>query len=187
MKTVRKEKKSARLSMSNAVVGEKSSIIIKNLLKLNYLDEGNKVAAFYSFQNEPETKKLIKHLWSKEKGVYLPVTHEGSLRFFNYHSDSQLLINRFGIKEPDIDQAEEIQIQSIDIILMPLVAFDHSCNRIGMGSGFYDKALSALDDSKNRTHLIGLAYDFQKVEEIKPNKWDIPLDCIVTEKKVYHS
>ena len=70
---------------------------------------------------------------------------------------------------------------------MPLVAFDRACNRIGMGSGFYDKALSKLDASLSQTNLIGLAYDFQKVEHIESNKWDIPLDCVVTEKKVYHS
>ena len=71
--------------------------------------------------------------------------------------------------------------------MIPLVAFDRSCNRIGMGSGFYDKALSVLDDSVKKTHLIGLAYEFQKLDHIQPNKWDIALDCIVTEKKVYHS
>ena len=173
--------------MSHIAVNEKSSIIVKNLLALKYLDEGNHVAAFYSFQNEPDTKNLIEHLWSKEKEVFLPVTHEGSLKFFNYHSDSRLIKNRFGIYEPDISQNEEIHIQSLDIILMPLVAFDRSCNRIGMGSGFYDKALSVLDASLSKTHLIGLAYDFQKMEHIEPNKWDIPLDCVVTEKKVYHS
>ncbi|MDC0225883.1 MAG: 5-formyltetrahydrofolate cyclo-ligase [Gammaproteobacteria bacterium] len=187
METVRKENKSKRLSMSHTAVNEKSSIIVKNLLALKYLDEGNHVAAFYSFQNEPDTKNLIEHLWSKEKEVFLPVTHEGSLKFFNYHSDSQLIKNRFGIYEPDTSQNEEIHIQSLDIILIPLVAFDRSCNRIGMGSGFYDKALSVLDASLSKTHLIGLAYDFQKMEHIEPNKWDIPLDCVVTEKKVYHS
>ena len=88
---------------------------------------------------------------------------------------------------PDINEAKEIPIQSLDIILIPLVVFDQSCNRIGMGSGFYDKALSALDNSKKKTYLIGLAYEFQKVNQIEPNKWDIPLDYVVTEKKVYHS
>ena len=52
-----------------------------------------------------------------------------------------------------------------------------------MGSGFYDKALSVLDDSVKKTHLIGLAYEFQKLDHIQPNKWDIALDCIVTEKR----
>ena len=99
----------------------------------------------------------------------------------------QCFLNRFGISEPDTNQAKEIPIQSLDIILIPLVVFDQSCNRIGMGSGFYDKALSALDNSKKKTYLIGLAYEFQKVDQIEPNKWDIPLDYVVTEKKVYHS
>ena len=72
--------------------------------------------------------------------------------------------------------------------MVPLVAFDKDCNRIGMGEGYYDKALSDLNNSnKKRTHLMGVAYNFQKVEQIKPNKWDVPLDCIVTEIDVYRS
>jgi 5-formyltetrahydrofolate cyclo-ligase len=50
----------------------------------------------------------------------------------------------------DINEAKEIPIQSLDIILMPLVVFDQSCNRIDMGSGFYDKALSAQKGLKRR-------------------------------------
>ena len=173
--------------MSKDMVDEKSSVIKKNLLELNILNNGNSIAAFSSFQNEPQTEELINYLWSEEKEVYLPVTHKGSLKFYNYKIDSLVLKNRFGISEPDVTQAEEIPIQSLDIILIPLVAFDLSCNRIGMGSGFYDKALSVLDDSVKKTQLIGLAYEFQKLDHIQPNKWDIALDCIVTEKKVYHS
>ena len=187
METIRKEKKSERLGMSKDMVDEKSSVIKKNLLELNILKNGNSIAAFSSFQNEPQTEELINYLWSEEKEVYLPVTHKGSLKFYNYKIDSLVLKNRFGISEPDVTQAEEIPIQSLDIILIPLVAFDRSCNRIGMGSGFYDKALSVLDDSVKKTQLIGLAYEFQKLDHIQPNKWDIALDCIVTEKKVYHS
>ncbi len=173
--------------MSDDMVTEKSSSIIKNLLALNILNEGTKVATFASFQNEPDTEELTNYLWSDRKELFLPVTDKGSLKFYKYGSDSELLKNRFGISEPDTNQAEEIPIQSLDIILIPLVAFDQSCNRIGMGSGFYDKALSVLDNSKKKTYLIGLAYEFQKVDQIEPNKWDIPLDYVVTEKKVYHS
>ncbi len=173
--------------MSYDMVNEKSSQITKNLLALNIIHQGMNIAIFASFQNEPDTEELINYLWSDRKELYLPVTDKGSLKFYKYSSDSVLLKNRFGIPEPNTNQTEEIPIQSLDIILIPLVAFDQSCNRIGMGSGFYDKALCALNDSKKKTHLIGLAYEFQKVDQIEPNKWDIPLDSVVTEKKVYHS
>ena len=187
METIRKEKKATRLNMTEHMVDERSSVISKNLLSLNILDQGFNIATFASFQNEPNTEELTNHFWADRKEVYLPVTNEGSLKFYNYNSDSILLKNRFGISEPDTNEAEEIPIQSLDIILIPLVAFDHSCNRIGMGSGFYDKALSAIDNTEKKTYLIGLAYEFQKVNQIEPNKWDIPLDYVVTEKKVYHS
>ena len=69
--------------MSKDMVDEKSSVIKKNLLELNILNNGNSIAAFSSFQNEPQTEELINYLWSEEKEVYLPVTHKGSLKFYN--------------------------------------------------------------------------------------------------------
>ena len=76
--------------------------------------------------------------------------------------------------------------QNIDIILMPLVAFDTNGNRIGSGAGYYDRTFSFLRD-KNRAspYLIGLAFELQKISQIVADPWDVPLNLIVTEKKVY--
>jgi 5-formyltetrahydrofolate cyclo-ligase len=110
------------------------------------------------------------------------------MSFFSYTSQTPIIENVFGIEEPDLSYAKSVSVESLDLILVPLVAFDKDCNRIGMGEGYYDKALSDLNNSnKKRTHLMGVAYNFQKVEQIKPNKWDVPLDCIVTEIDVYRS
>lgn len=188
MDNIRIEKKAERLRMTRGMVEEKSSIIIDKILSEDLLKKADKIAAFSSFQNEPRTRKIIESLWLKNKSVFLPIINEGSMNFFSYTSQTPIIENVFGIEEPDLSYAKSVSVESLDLILVPLVAFDKDCNRIGMGEGYYDKALSDLNNSnKKRTHLMGVAYNFQKVEQIKPNKWDVPLDCIVTEIDVYRS
>ena len=77
--------------MSDDMVNEKSSLITENLLALKILDEGTKVAIFASFQNEPNTEELVNYFWAERKELCLPVTDKGSLRFYEYGSDSVLL------------------------------------------------------------------------------------------------
>ena len=74
-------------------------------------------------------------------------------------------------------------------MIVPLVAFDSNCNRLGMGGGYYDRAL-AFKQTLSETHsplLIGLAYELQKVNALEINSWDIPMDGIISETKTYLS
>ena len=64
---------------------------------------------------------------------------------------------------------------------MPLVAFDADCTRIGMGAGYYDRTL----ENKKRCFLIGVAHQFQYVDYIEPQPWDVPLDAVITNKNIY--
>ena len=75
--------------------------------------------------------------------------------------------------------------QQLDIIFTPLVAFDDSGNRLGMGGGFYDRTLAGLANKINNTAIIGLAYDQQQVDQLPLEAWDIPLPRIITETKDY--
>ena len=72
-----------------------------------------------------------------------------------------------------------------DIIVVPIVAFDKSLNRIGYGKGYYDKFLSKL--KKNKVITIGLAFFFQKYKKITTSKFDVKLDYILTEKGIYRA
>jgi 5-formyltetrahydrofolate cyclo-ligase len=84
-------------------------------------------------------------------------------------------------QEPLLRGAKIVPPFAIDLIIMPLVAFDSSCNRVGMGGGFYDRTLST--ESKN-TRLIGLAQSIQETSAINKRSWDVTLHTIVTEKSV---
>ena len=105
--------------------------------------------------------------------------------FYPVTPDSQLSKNTFGIWEPVA--GEKIDAKSLDLVCAPLVAFDQDGHRIGMGGGYYDRYFSFLAN-RNRWRqpkLIGLAFDCQKVEKIRPNPWDIRLYSVVTETNTF--
>ncbi|WP_461481603.1 5-formyltetrahydrofolate cyclo-ligase [Porticoccus sp.] len=118
------------------------------------------------------------------KHCYLPVLHplkQNRLHFVRHRRDDALVANRFGIREPSLRGNSIASLHAIDIILLPLVAFDRQGNRLGMGAGFYDRTLSRLG---RRTLLIGLAHSCQETDSIARQPWDIPLHAIVTERQV---
>lgn len=100
---------------------------------------------FLSFDGEINTNPLIKNLWAQNKKVYLPVLHPFSryqLLFLNYRPDTLLIKNRFNIAEPTLNVMDVIPITQLDVLFVPLVAFDKQGQRLGMGGAFYDRLLS---------------------------------------------
>ncbi len=127
--------------------------------------------------------------WRRHKNVYVPVvSHLGweRLWFVPATPDCTWKTNRFGIPEPVISRRWWLRASSLDIILLPLVAFDEQGNRLGMGGGFYDRALAFLLNRQylRQPRLYGLAHSFQQTDELPKRHWDVPLDGIITEQQV---
>ncbi len=97
--------------------------------------------------------------------------------------------NRFNIPEPDIPPAERLQPQQLHLVLAPLVAFDSTGTRLGMGGGFYDRSFAFLRDPDYRgwrPRLLGLGYEFQRMAvPLARRTWDVPLDAAATEEGLY--
>ena len=126
-----------------------------------------------------------------EKKLYLPVMEDGlkgSLAFYPFPWGSELITNTFGIAEPNIANQQPITVKQLDCVLVPLVAFDENGHRLGRGAGCFDRYFSDIASlpKDQRPMLIGLAYEFQKIDPFIPDAWDVPLDCVVTEKQIYH-
>ncbi|CAI1725658.1 5-formyltetrahydrofolate cyclo-ligase family protein [Serratia grimesii] len=139
------------------------------------------IAVFLSFDGELDTRPLIERLWRQGLHVYLPVLHPfslGNLLFLRYTPETPLISNRFNILEPQLDVRNVVPVGSLDVVLTPLVAFDSSGQRLGMGGGFYDRTLQNWQQTG--PYPIGLAHDCQQVEQIPAEHWDIPLPEIVT-------
>lgn len=142
------------------------------------------VAVFLSFDGELPTRPTIEALWSLGKRVVLPVLHPfspGHLLFLDYAPQTTLAANRLGILEPPLDVRHLLPLQQLDVILTPLVAFDDSGQRLGMGGGFYDRTLATWQ--AHGPYPIGLAHECQQVAAIPAEVWDVPLPEILTPAK----
>jgi len=150
-----------------------------------------RVALYLPNDGEIDPGPLLDRARSMKKVFYLPVLshiRHDRLWFAPYASDGALMLNRFGIPEPVVPARHWVRAQDLDLILMPLVAFDARGNRLGMGGGFYDRSLAFLRHRQlwRKPHLIGLAHDFQRVERLDASAWDVPLQAVVTDQGVYN-
>ncbi|POT56674.1 5-formyltetrahydrofolate cyclo-ligase [Citrobacter amalonaticus] len=144
------------------------------------------VAVFLSFDGELDTQPLIEQLWRAGKRVYLPVLHPfspGNLLFLHYHPRSELVVNRLKIQEPKLDVRDVLPLSQLDVLITPLVAFDGTGQRLGMGGGFYDRTLQNWQ--QHRIQPVGYAHDCQLVEKLPVEEWDIPLPAVVTPSKIW--
>ena len=147
------------------------------------------IVAFYQANDgEIATHALIDYCWQQAKTVLLPVIdplQPEQLVFIEYRPDSPLTTNKYGITEPLYDPEKQVALHAIDIIFTPLVAFDASGNRLGMGGGYYDRTLAQLDNHNTTNKIIGLAHDIQQVDKLPTQSWDIPLQGIITPSQIF--
>lgn len=147
-----------------------------------------RIAGYWSCEGELDPAPVLENAWTAGKAVYLPVLVDApseSLRFAPYQPGQPMRSNRFGIPEPDVPPTEWVPPERLDLVLMPLVAFDATGTRLGMGGGYYDRSFAFLHDPDYRGRrplLLGLGYAFQQTGERLPRQpWDVPLDGVVTE------
>jgi 5-formyltetrahydrofolate cyclo-ligase len=148
----------------------------------------NRLACYLANDGEIDPQHIIQTAWKFRKQVYLPVLSpfQSKLYFAPYQAGMAMSINRFGIREPACNPVKWVTAWQLDLMLLPLVAFDENGNRLGMGGGFYDRSL-AYRQSRTRSirpKLIGLAHELQREEQLAVNSWDIPLDMIATEERI---
>lgn len=157
-------------------------------LALNYapMTAARNIALFLSVDGELNTRPLIARLWHLKKAVYLPVLHPfspGNLLFLRYSPDTPLHINKLRIPEPPLDIRQLITLDQLDLMMVPLVAFDQHGQRLGMGGGFYDRT---LQNWRQHGFLpVGLAHDCQQVDNLPVAEWDVPLPAVMTPSKLW--
>ena len=149
--------------------------------------KSSRIAFYLPNDSELSLQIALQYSLSQNKNCYLPVicsTANPTMRFARFDNRTKLTKNRFGIPEPIVTRRRYLSAALLDLVLMPLVAFDASGNRLGMGGGFYDKTFSFLKRRKSwkRPKLIGVAYDFQQIDDLPGDAWDVPLDGVVTNK-----
>jgi len=156
--------------------------IVDRFLNSRYFFSSRTIGCYVSVRDEVETAAIIERAWRAKKRIFAPVIGtDGRMTFHELLPDTVLARNDFGLWEPLSTQ--RIDANKLDVVVTPLAAFDRERNRIGMGRAYFDRAFAFLKHRKHwhRPKLIGVAFDCQEVEKIKPNPWDIRLFRVLSE------
>ena len=178
--SLRKELIKNRKKISKNQILEKSELIKNRLFEMNEFQQASSILFYVSYDNEVYTHGMIKESMALGKNVIVPKSDKKNRKLIlsKLENWEDLVKGAYGILEPK--KINQISIDKIDLIIVPGVGFDGQGRRIGHGKGYYDNLLS---NSKNALH-IGLAFEFQIVEEIPTEAHDIPMQRIVTEKRI---
>lgn len=153
-------------------VEQDSADIMARIEQLPAFQQANTVMVYYPIHNEVNLMPLV-HKYCQEKTFVFPITHRNSIEIRPYDGDENMKRGKFGVPEPQTPTWED----SVDLILVPGVAFDHQLHRIGRGGGYYDRFLK---DQRHATK-IGVAYAFQLKKKTIPHNWfDVRVDGVVT-------
>ncbi len=147
----------------------------KSIIMSKKFRTAGSVGAYFAFGSEVRTDLIISEALKLSKTVALPRVEGESISFYQHSDSNHLVKGRFGIMEPP----PRIAIKSIDLLIVPGIAFDRRGYRLGYGRGYYDKFLS-----KNPMISIGLAYSFQLIEKLPHGSHDRRMDAIATENGV---
>jgi 5-formyltetrahydrofolate cyclo-ligase len=160
-----------------------SNDIIAQLLQLPIFRSATKISAFISFGTEVNTHGLIKMMLDDvNKEVLVPVVSDREKRLLTLtvlNDWADLSTGAYGILEPKANVGKKQTSSEVDLCLVPGLAFDSRGNRIGYGGGYYDRLLSDINGRK-----VGLAYDFQILEQVPCEAHDEQVDMVLTEKRI---
>jgi len=146
-----------------------------------------RIAGYWAVAGEMSLHAAYARLRSREQMYLLPIVGDAStLRFAAWKPGAELRNNRYGIPEPDVAPGALVPPAELDVVLLPLLGFDRSGNRIGMGAGYYDRSFAFLSDTQRpaRPILVGIGYHFQELPKQAAEAWDVKLDFVATDREL---
>ena len=178
-KEIRKKIFKARKEHDDAWIQEKSHVITETLTKLPEYRNAERIMAYADYNHEVITRYMIEQAWKDGKEVAVPKVFGKDMIFYKLTDFSQLESGYFGIPEPRED-GETVSWEDA-MMIMPGVAFDEKCDRVGYGGGFYDVWLKRHG---SQVTACGLAYDFQLRNEIPFERHDRMMNIVITPDEV---
>lgn len=182
-KRLRKKYKELRENLSEESIDKKSIDIANKMLELDIWDH----KYYHLFlpivkQKEVDTSYILHILQGKDKNVLVSKSDfvSNTMRHYLLTDATRFVTNEYGIPEPE--DGIEIDQEKIDVVFIPLLAYDKKGNRIGYGKGFYDRFLSKC---KEGVIKVGVSFFEAETEEISVGNTDIPLDYCISDTEIY--
>ena len=168
---------------------EAAAVSLFNLLgNQDFFRVAQRIAFYQVVDGEIDPRMLLDLALSEGKSCFLPIIEQENPEFVSfspYDSNTELVPNKWGIAEPP-SSSEVISPTNFDVVFVPLVGFNKACFRLGMGKGFYDRTFSfKIFNRRSSPLLVGLAHECQLVDSFEVESWDVRLDAVATEKKIY--
>ncbi len=183
-KELRQQMIRQRKSLSPLELKERSREIFQRLQGLEAYKNATKLMTYVPFQEEIHTTLVIEDFLEQNRQVFIPVTRPKEKKIIISELldlKKDLETGHFGVMEPKPYAFRPKNPQTLDLVIVPGLAFTKSGYRIGYGGGYYDRFLPTL---KQNPVTIALALDFQIVDSLPLNQYDVPVDMIVTEDQV---
>lgn len=177
-----------RRSLSAADHERRSKLAAKAVAGLPMFRAGKRMALYLPFDREADTAALIAAARRRGVRVFVPIIvdrRHGRIRFYPLHGKTRR--GAFGIAVPR-RKGHPPSPRWLNLIVVPLVGVDTAGRRLGMGGGFYDRALEFRRHRRRwpGPHLVGLAFDCQRTESGFADAWDVNLDSLATESGLHH-
>jgi len=172
----------ARRALSDEQRAEYSSKLCRTLSQLDVFREARTILAYAATWDEADPKDLCELACSLGKTVAYPVSYKGGIMdAYAPNGPKDWKDGIMGLRVPDTEKARLVQPEEFDLVLVPCVAFDEEKRRLGHGGGYYDRYLPACVNAK----FVLIAFEAQKLPEIVTDEYDILMNTLVTEAKIY--
>jgi 5-formyltetrahydrofolate cyclo-ligase len=184
--SLRKQLRAQRRSLSDYDHRRRSLAAAKAIMRLRRFSAGKRVALYLPFDREVDTAALIGAAQQRGVQIFVPfISDRRHCRLRFYPLKGETTPGAFGISVPR-QRSRPVSPQWLDLIVVPLVGVDGAGRRLGMGGGYYDRALAfrRRRSSWKGPHLVGLAFQCQRTELKFAEAWDIQLNSLATETGV---
>lgn len=178
-KQLRKEIAQAKKKQAVSTLEAASDALLTQLEEHPRFKEADTILMYYALPDEVRTQKFVEK-WHHSKRILLPVVVGDLLELKVYEGKESMKEGAFHIDEPTGDTFTDYD--KIQLTLVPGVSFDKHGNRLGRGKGYYDRLLPNINAPK-----IGICFQFQIIEEIPTDKYDYPMDAVLTEYNLYNN
>lgn len=158
-----------RRMLSETIQKKISQQVCLHIQKLEIYQHAKHIALYQAIEGEIDLTNIWTHAIQNEKQCYMPVMHQDKTLTFVQATPE------------DSTHTQMISLNQLDLMIMPLVAFDNYGTRLGRGAGYYDRTLA----NHRPNCLLGVAYAFQRQHKLIREPWDIPMDGIVTEEGIH--